>query len=102
MLISWTAVEWQEIKEFATTQIAGIRTKDLAIIEEVIYLDELPNADDGVPCGYGIVKDTSRLRLGTTANEQKVAFYVDLQYARYRDKVVEGPNVSLSYIIGFN
>ena len=96
MLISWTVVEWNEIKEFATTQIAGICTKDLATIEEVIYLDELPNADDGVPCGYGIVKDTSRLRLGTTANIRKVAYYLDLEYSRYRDKVVEGPNVCLS------
>lgn len=96
MPISRTAVEWQEIKEFATTQTAGIRTKDLATIEEVIYLDESPNADDGVPCGYGITKDTSRLRLGMTVNEQKVAYYLDLDYARYRDKVVEGPNVRLS------
>lgn len=98
----WIDLEWADIKEFATTQTAKIRTDDLSVISTVVHQQEVENPDDGVPCGYGIIEDVSGARLSKKYNRRKIAFH--LEHARYRDKVVEDSNVCffLYYFIFIN
>jgi hypothetical protein len=95
MFTFWTDLKWDEIKDFATTQIAKILTDDLSVISVVVHQQEVKNPDDGFPCGYSIIEDVSGIQLGKKYNKQKIASY--LVHGRYHDKVVDGPNVCFSY-----